>query len=118
MNKVAIVLLAGTEGKEAMGRMANALVAVKEFKDAGDTVQLVLDGAGVAWVGELAKSGHMYHSLYRELRGEITGVCHYCAKAFQVTAAIEAENLPFATEHDGHPSFRRLIQEGYQVLTF
>lgn len=45
MQKAAIVLLAGTEGYEAMGRMANALFAVKEFKQAGDEVQLILDGA-------------------------------------------------------------------------
>ena len=45
MNKAAIVLLAGTDGFESMGRMANALTAVKEFRDAGDDVTLIFDGA-------------------------------------------------------------------------
>lgn len=118
MNKVAIILLAGTEGFEAMGRMANALVAVKEFKDGGDDVKLIFDGAGVTWIGELAKPEHRYHAVFEEVRGQIAGICQYCAKAFQVTDVIEAQGLPFADEHDGHPSFRQLISDGYHVLTF
>lgn len=116
--KVAIVLLAGAEGHESMGRMANALTAVKEFKDAGDDVQLIFDGAGVTWVQELAKPEHRYHKLYQELNGQITGVCEYCSKAFGVTEAVQNQALPYANEHKGHPSFRRLVQEGYSVLNF
>lgn len=118
MNKAAIVLLAGTEGLESMGRMANALTAVKEFKDAGDDVKLIFDGAGVTWIRDLAKPEHRYHALYEELRGEIAGICAYCAKAFKVTDAVDAQGLPYADEHNGHPSFRRLLLDGYQILNF
>jgi hypothetical protein len=118
MNKAAIVLLAGTDGFESMGRMANALTAVKEFKDAGDDVQLIFDGAGVLWVQELAKPEHRYHRLYEELRDQIAGVCAYCAKAFKVTDAVDAQGLAYADEHEGHPSFRHLIEDGYHVLNF
>lgn len=118
MHKAAIVLLAGTEGSEAMGRMANALVAVQEFKDAGDEVKLIFDGAGVTWIGELAKPEHRYHSVFEDVRGQVAGVCEYCAKAFGVTETIQAQGLPFADEHEGHPSFRNLIANGYHVLNF
>jgi len=118
MQKVAIVLLAGTDGLESMGRMANALVAVKEFKDAGDEVKLIFDGAGVTWIGELASADHPYHDLYEEVRGQIAGVCDYCANAFKATDAIDEQKLPHANEHEGHPSFRSLLGEGFQVLTF
>jgi hypothetical protein len=118
MNKAAIVLLAGTDGLESMGRMANALTAVKEFKDAGDDVKLIFDGAGVLWVQELAKPEHRYHGLYEELRGQIAGICEYCAKAFRVTDAVDSQGLPYADEHHGHPSFRNLLHDGYHVLNF
>ena len=118
MNKAAIVLLPGTDGFESMGRMANALTAVMEFKDAGDDVKLIFDGAGVMWIREHAKPEHRYHAPYEELRGQIAGVCEYCAKAFRVTDAVEAQELPYADEHKGHPSFRRLLMEGYHVLNF
>ena len=118
MSKVAVVLLAGTEGLEALGRMANALFTVQEFKEAGDDVKLVLDGAGVQWVAELAKADHKYYELYQQTRDCIDGVCEYCAKAFQVTDAVEAEGLSYAVDNQGHPSFRQLTQDGYQVITF
>lgn len=118
MHKVAVVLLAGTEGFEAMGRMANALTAVKEFRDAGDDVKLLFDGAGVTWIGELAKPEHRYHAVFEEVRDTVGGVCAYCAKAFGVAETIKTQQLPFADEYDGHPSFRRLIADGYQVLNF
>lgn len=46
MSKVAIVVLADTDTHEGLGRVVNALEAVKEFKDGHDDVQLIFDGAG------------------------------------------------------------------------
>jgi len=116
--KVAIVLLADTQTAGDMGRMANALTAVAEFKDAGDEVRLILDGAGVRWVGELSQPGHDYHDAYEAVRDRLTGVCAYCAEAFGVSEEVEAAGVAFAAEHRGHPSFRDLVAEGFQVITF
>lgn len=116
--KAAIVLLADTETHEAMGRMANALEAVKEFKENGDDVQLVFDGAGTKWVVELSKPDHKYHNLYSAVRDKVTGVCDYCANAFGVKDAVQACGAPLTADFDGHPSLRRLIKNGYQVITF
>lgn len=118
MSKAAIVVLADTDTYEALGRIANALYAVKEFRDAGDEVQLIFDGAGVKWIGELAKPNHMYHELYQEVRDRISGVCEYCAEAFKVRDTIVEQQLHLANENEGHPSFRRLLQDGYQPITF
>lgn len=46
MSKVAIVVLAGTETHEGLGRVVNALEAVKEFKDGHEDVQLILTAPG------------------------------------------------------------------------
>lgn len=118
MSKVAVVLLADTETLGDMGRMANAISVVQEFKEAGDEVQLIFDGAGVKWPPALQDPGHKYHKPYGEVQDKVAGVCQYCAKAFGVADAIEQSGLPFADEHKGHPSFRELVRAGYQVITF
>ena len=46
MSKVAIIILADIETKENFGRAVNGLMTAKEFKDAGDDVQIIFDGAG------------------------------------------------------------------------
>lgn len=116
--KAAIVILADTETHESLGRVANALEAVKEFKDAGDDVQLIFDGAGVKWAVDLAKTDHKLHGLYEAVKDHVSGVCDYCAGAFGVHDAVEACGAPFLSEYDKHPSFRKLVASGYQVITF
>lgn len=116
--KTAIVILAGTETHEGLARVLNALEAVKEFKEAGDEVQLIFDGAGVAWVPELEKPDHKLHGLYEAVRDRLTGVCDYCAGAFEVHEAVQACGAPLAGDFEGHPSFRDLVASGYQVITF
>ena len=118
MLKVAIVVLADTETPGDLGRVVNAMEAVKEFKDAGDDVQLIFDGAGTRWIGALSSSEHNYHGLYQSVQDRISGACEYCANAFQVADAVKQAKVSFMGEFEGHPSFRKLLLEGYQVLTF
>lgn len=118
MYKIAIILLSDTGTPEGMGRMANALMAAAEFADAGDQVQIIFDGAGVKWAGELSDPDHRYHKLFSQLKSNVAGVCKYCAKAFGVSDAVQAAGLPYADDYKDHPSFRKLIADGYQVLTF
>ena len=32
--------------------------------------------------------------------------------------AVAAQGVHLASEYDGHPSVRRLVHDGYQVITF
>jgi hypothetical protein len=116
--KAAIVVLADTETAEDLGRVVNALEAVKEFKEAGDEVRLIFDGPGTKWIGTLGDPQHKYHALYRAVNDKVSGVCSYCANAFGVTEQVKGAGAPFDDAYDGHPSFRRLLAEGYQVITF
>ncbi len=118
MNKVAIVVLADTETHEDLGRLVNALEAVKEFKDANDNVRLIFDGAGSKWIGELVNPHHKARRLYDAVRDKIGGVCDYCASAFGVTDEIKNAGVDLLSEYDRHPSFQKLVSEGYQVITF
>ena len=118
MHKVAIVVLADTDSYEALGRVVNAMEAVKEFKDAGDEVQLIFDGAGPKWIPELSKTDHKYHRLYKAVENRIAGACEYCSGAFGVKDAVVSCGIKLAGDYEGHPSFRKLISQGYQVITF
>jgi hypothetical protein len=62
--KAAVLVLADTETHEDLGRAVNALVAAREFKDSGDEVRVIFDGAGTKWVKELARPDHRAHPLY------------------------------------------------------
>lgn len=118
MDKVAIVVLADTETHEGLGRVVNALEAVKECKEAGDDVQLIFDGAGTKWIPELSKPDHKIHGLFEAVKDRIAGACEFCASAFGVKDKVAACGVKLAGEHEGHPSFKKLIVQGYQVITF
>jgi hypothetical protein len=118
MAKVAIVVLAGTETHEGLGRVVNALEAAKELKEGKDEVRIIFDGAGTAWVPELARKEHRAHALYAAVADRIAGVCAFCAGAFGVKDAVVAQCVALADEYEGHPSVRRLVHDGYQVITF
>lgn len=118
MTKAAIVVLADTETAGDLGRAVNALEAVKEFQDAGDEVTLIFDGAGTKWIGELAKPDHKYHGLYQAVRDRIGGACAYCAAAYGVQDTVAGCEVALVGDYEGHPSFRKLVSEGYQVITF
>jgi len=117
MVKAAIVVLAGTDGHENLGRVVNALETAREFAEADDELMLIFDGAGTTWVPALEDPTHDYHDLYQSVR-EHAAVCDYCSSAFDIADAVDAAGLDTLDEHDGHPSIRRLVDEGYEVITF
>ncbi len=118
MPKAAVILLADTETPEGAGRMANALTTAKEFRESGDEVVVIFDGAGTRWIPVLADETHKYHRLLEDVRGSVRGACVYCARAYGVKDAIEASGIPLLDEYKGHPSIRNLMADGYQIVTF
>ena len=127
MPKAALVIFAGTEGREGIGRVANALVAhvgespaltAKEFKETGDDVTIVFDGAGTTWIGTLVDAGHRYHDAFEEVRDRIAGACSYCAERYGVKEQVEQAGIALLAEYEDHPSIRSLLADGYQVVTF
>lgn len=117
-SKIAIFIFADTESFEGLGRVFNALVAAKEFKAGGDTVAIIFDGAGTKWPAELAKPAHKAHRLFNELKQQVRGACSFCAGVFGATEATEQSGTGLLSEFEGHPSVRRLMGEGYQILNY
>jgi hypothetical protein len=118
MAKAAIIILAGTEGHDNQGRLANGLEAAKEFAETeGDDLELIFDGAGTRWIPELEDPENQYHELYQTVRDD-TAVCDYCSGAFGVSDAVADAGLVTLDDHDGHPSVRSLVDDDYDVITF
>ena len=110
--------LADTDSHADLGRVVNVLVATKEFKDAGDDVKLIFDGAGTKWPGVLADPGHKSHRLYEQVADVIAGACGYCARAFDAEDDVHAAKVPLLEDYHDHPSLRSLAASGYQIVTF
>ena len=118
MARAAAVVLADIETREGLGRVVNALETAKELKESGDEVALIFDGAGTRWIGELERPDHRYHRLYEAVGEVIAGACAYCAAAYGVKDAVEAAGVPLLEEFDRHPSLRKYLEAGFQVVTF
>ena len=118
MIKAAVIVLADTETHGDLGRVVNAMMTAKELIEAGDDVELLFDGAGTQWPGILADPDHKSHRLFAQVREVISGACAHCSRAFEAEEGVRRAELPFLEEYKGHPSIRRLLQEGRQVLTF
>ncbi len=118
MPKAAIILLTNLETHQDSGRVLNALEAAKEFQEHGDDVELIFDGAGAETAAAIADPEHKLHHLYSQVEEVVGGVCKYCARAFDVVEEIEKHGIPLSAEYDQHPSLRKRMLEGYQIITF
>ncbi|MFQ5434036.1 MAG: hypothetical protein ACE5FD_04085 [Anaerolineae bacterium] len=118
MIKVAIVVLSEMEEHQDLGRVVNALQTAREFKEAGDEVQIIFDGGGTVSAVILANPEDKRHQLYANVADNVAGLCRYCAKAFHVYEKAEELNLPFLSEYHQHPSLRTYVADGYQIITF
>jgi len=118
MIKVAIVIFAEIETHEGLGRVVNALQAAREFKDAGDDVQIIFDGGGVTAAVALADPDNERYQLYANVADKVAGLCRFCAKAFGAFDKAEQLGLPFLSEYRQHPSLRTRVADGYQIITF
>lgn len=118
MSKAAFVILASGENPESLGRVVNALMGAYEMMESEHEVKIIFDGAGTQAAATLSAPDHKYHDLFRLVRSRVSGICSYCANAYGVAPKIEQANLPFAADFKGHPSFRQLVEEQYQIITF
>lgn len=118
MANAAVVILAGTEGHENLGRVVNGLQTAREFAETeGDELELIFDGAGTQWIPALEDPDSDPHDLYQAVK-EDASACDYCAGAFDVDEAVTDSGVVRLDDHDGHPSIRSLVDDGYEVITF
>lgn len=112
---------AGTE--ESLGRLFNALATTYEFKEKGDDVTLMFQGAGTRWIGELSNEEHPAFALFEAVRDKVAGVSCGCADVFGATEAVEKSGFDLIKDNpipstSGLTSIRNLIDDGYTILNF
>lgn len=118
MSKVALVVFAGANSHADLGRVFNAIELAREYKESGDEVRMIFDGAGTEWIPKLEDPEHEAHELYASIRDVIDGACEFCANAFDVRDEIAETDIDFLSEFEGHPSLKSLIDTGYEIVTF
>jgi hypothetical protein len=116
--KIAIVIMSDTETHADSARTANALTTAYEFKEAEEEVTVVFTGAGTKWVAELSDPDHRLHRAFEMVKDRVAGACKACAVSFGVRDEVEASGVPLLTEYRGHQSLRKLIKEGFEIVTF
>lgn len=124
--KAAIVVLSDPKSgspEEALGRVFNALAAAYDFKQRGDDVSVLFQGAGTRWIGHLSQEDHPAHALYKEVEDTIAGVSCGCADVFGGSEDAEKSGFDLITDNPvpgttGLPSLAALVSEGRTVLTF
>ncbi|MFW5967538.1 MAG: hypothetical protein ACOCV2_08480, partial [Persicimonas sp.] len=82
MSKTALIVFAGAEGHANLGRVFNAIETAREYKEDGDEVLIVFDGAGTEWIPVLEDPEHDAHKAYKSVKDVIAGACEFCSKAF------------------------------------
>ncbi len=123
--KAAIIILSDPKSgsEEALGRVFNALAAAYDFKQKGDEVTMLFQGAGTRWLGELSKDDHPAHALFEEVRDTVAGASSGCADVFGATEEVVASGFDLISENpvpgtSGLPSIQALVTQGNTVLTF
>lgn len=121
MSKTAIVVLSDpkTGSEEALGRVFNALGVAYDCKTNGEDVVILFQGTGTRWPAELQKEDNPVHILYKAVEDKIKGVSSGCADVFGAETSgseLISENQVPGTS--GLPSFIKLQNDGYKVITF
>ncbi len=118
MAKIAIMIFSDTDSAEAMGKLSGAFVLAEEAIESGDELRIIFQGAGARWIGELEIPDHKLHIAYQQLKPHISGVCAFCAEAFGVSSQVEKAGVGLLSEYKNHPSLRKLIADGFQIIIF
>lgn len=98
----------------------HVLLNALDFAGRGHETAVVVEGAAVKAVAEIAMPDHAIHGLYAEVKtaGLIHGACRACSAKFGVVDAMEKEGLTLLADMKGHASLARYVDLGFQVITF
>lgn len=123
--KAAIVILSdpSSGSEESLGRVFNALAAAYEFKQRGEEVTILFQGAGTRWIGHLQKQDHPAHELFEAVREQVAGVSCGCADVFGGREEAVQSGFELITDNQvpnttGLPSLLDLTSQGYSIMTF
>ena len=125
MSKTAIVIFSDPKSgsEEALGRLFNALFIAYELKQKNQYVEIVFQGTGTRWPGELVKADHPANALYKAVKDRVMAICGGCADVFGATDSatktghqlVRELNIPGTS---GIVDLSKYLDDGYRLLLF
>lgn len=119
--KTALIILSdpNSNSDDANGKLFNALAAAYDFKQADQDVTILFQGAGTRWPALLEKADSPFYGLFEAVKDKVQGVSCGCANVFGAdTTGYDLVSTNAVPGTSGLPSFVKLQEEGYQIITF
>ncbi|MHA1746202.1 MAG: cytoplasmic protein [Promethearchaeota archaeon] len=99
----------------------HVLLNALEMFSVGYSVKIIIEGEATNVIPVYhANPNALFGNLYKRAKEEglIDAVCKACATKMHALEAAQAEQLPIVEELNGHPSMKRYLEDGYQIITF
>ncbi len=86
----------------------------------GFEIKVVIEGAAVKLLPELAKEKSPLHRLWKQAveKGLIHGVCKACSNKMGTLDDAVKQNLALLDDMSGHPSVSGYKKQGYEIIVF
>ncbi len=98
----------------------HVLLNALDLKTRNHEVGIIMEGAAVKLVPELAREDHPLHTLYQQARetGLFYGACQACSAKQGVLDAVRQEGMTMLSDMNGHPAMGGYMADGYTVISF
>ena len=83
-------------------------------------VKIVIEGAAVKLIPELAKDDHPLKPLWGKVKdaGLVEGVCKACSNKLGTLSAAKDQGMTLLDDMTGHPSMSGYRDQGFEIITF
>lgn len=98
----------------------HVLLNCLDMADKGYAPEIVVEGASVRLLPDLAREDHHLHGLWEKVkaRGLVAGVCRACSDRMDTLDEARAQGLPILEDMSGHPGMAGFRERGYEIITF
>jgi len=98
----------------------HVLLNALDMKAKGDEAKIIIEGASVKLIPELAKSGNPLNGLWKKNleAGLVEGVCKACSNKLGTLEAAKEQGLTLLDDMSGHPGMSAYRNRGYEIITF
>ncbi len=98
----------------------HVLLNALNMKEMGCDAKIVVEGAAVKLIPELAGSDHPLHKLWEKAKSAdlVEGVCRACSSKLGTSKEAERQGLALLDDMSGHPSMAAYRDKSYEIITF
>ena len=98
----------------------HVLLNALDMNAKGNEAKIIIEGAAVKLIPELAKSDNPLNGLWNKnlAAGLVEGVCKACSSKLGTLEAAKAQALPLLDDMSGHPGMWGYRDKGYEIITF